>query len=190
LIRLHLAFCIAKEFFLSYNENSNTLIFFYIKMKKKSIPWDKQKRVKISLDLPQKRVLYTTENQVAKIVFNYEDFIKAYEKEIEWGPYQQGDIKYQALIEKIKKEITKSDEVDINALAKELNVPLDFHFNRVLYPFVKKGKIFLYDVENKSYVDFFIIRDYGVYAAPLMAHGSFEFKLPNGKIFLEESWIS
>jgi len=174
-------------------------------MKKKSIPpklkkivdewkkqrreWDKQKEIKISLDLPPKRVAYTTENQVAKVVFDYEDFIKAYEKEAEWG-YQRGDFKYRSLAEKIKKEIIKLDEVDINTLAKESNVPIDHYFNRVLYPFVKKGKVFLYDRENKSYVDFYIIRDYGVYAAPLMGQGTFEFKLPNGKIFLEESWRS
>lgn len=153
--------------------------------------WDKKTQVAVCAHLPLKRVAFTSLGGVAKIVFDYETFIAAYEKESDWVYEHAGQhYHYRDLIEALKERIISTDEIDIGALANEVGVPLDFCFNRVLYPAVKDGKFCLFDVENDCYVDSYVVRSYGLQVAPLAGKGGEEYMLPSGKVFLEGGWIS
>ena len=153
--------------------------------------WDRKTQVAVLADLPSKRVAFASRDGVAKIVFDYRAFIAAYEKQSDWVyEHAKHHCPYRDLIEALKERIGYADEVDIGTLAQEVGVPLDFCFNRVLYPVVKSGKFCLYDMENDCYVDSYVVRSYGFQLAPLAGRGGEEYMLPSGKVFLEDGWIS
>ncbi len=139
-----------------------------------------------------KRIVYLTPDNVVRIVFDYNAFITSYQNEIEkiTVPFNKADPKYKVFLDRIQELSDKTKEIDINLVAKEVGVPLDFYFNRVLYPFVDQGIVSVYDIRNKNYVPVYNCRDYGFQAGPLAGWGGKDYQLADGLVFLRNTWKS
>ena len=157
--------------------------------------WDEKTQVLVSADVPLKRITFLVGEPTARIVFDYDCFMTAYRKEADWIyehalPEQRDGFHYRDLIKAIQVEGISSDEIDIYTVAAETNGPLDFCFNRALFPALDKGQVCLYDVENRCYVDFYILRKYGYTFGRLEGKAHLEYLLPSGKVFIKLDFVS
>ena len=122
-----------------------------------------------------------TKKPIAKIVLDYEDFIKAYETIAGNDGSPCPD-----LVDQIKKQAAKAEEILINALAEKTKCPLDYNFDHVLYTRLEQAKICLYDIRNQKYVNHMIVHDHGNMPAPLAGYASKVYKLPTGEVFYQD----
>jgi hypothetical protein len=89
-----------------------------------------------------------------------------------------------AFYEAIRREIARTDAVDINALDEAQKGLCDLYLLKVLDPALRHGDCCLYDLKNKCQVDHFIYRSVGEQWGPMAGHGRHEYMLPGGEVFL------
>lgn len=154
--------------------------------------WYKEKKIVTDFkNFPKKRVVYVIGSGVAKIVIGFDDFIKKYDEELEFGKKWDG-LKSTKIADEIRDQIKIIDEVDIREAADRVCAPLDssYYFRRTRTGLIEDRKVFVYDMSDNKYVDYYSVIDCGTVYSPLSGWSSKTYKLPNGKVFYETSWIS
>jgi pSer/pThr/pTyr-binding forkhead associated (FHA) protein len=139
-------------------------------------------KIKIYKKLPEKQIIFTASDNVAKLIFDFFDFYGAFKTNIynslpkNLFVRNKNDKNKLKLIKHIKHSINKTNMCDLNKTIYLTDVKLDYLFEYTIYPIINSGKINLFDIKNNEYVDYFKIINYG-------SKKTRSYSLPTGEIF-------
>jgi len=161
--------------------------------------WDETRSLSTLYELPKKRLMFSDQYNVARIVIDCEEFLKlcgeqrTHDKECTvYGDID--DAQETLILDTIRNKISETDEIRVDEMLKDLNVTeTPYTMDKVVHHCINAGKVSLYDIKNNKYVQEYIIHDSGYLGGPLFGGGSIEYRLPDdkdGRLFFGYRWAT